>query len=30
MLELEGKVRFDIDLDTLREDRDFDDGAVVG
>ena len=31
MLELEGKVRFDADLEALREDREFDDrGAVAG
>jgi len=32
LLDLEGKVRFDIDLDALREDREFDDvdGKVVG
>jgi hypothetical protein len=30
LLELEGKVRFDTDLDTLREDREFDDhGNIV-
>lgn len=29
MLELEGKVRFDLDLDMLREDREFDDRRAV-